>query len=147
MPKNSSSLSLSKLFISKKASVYRESIIFKCCERSFASASSEEASRASLFYIPDEKPQPPLTPKFASHANKDDNDVKSGSLGSVHKYIIRRTRLGKQLPLYTEFKSGRTRILTIIRKIEGDFQVQHSPNYHYVAVCASIDASYCGLLL
>lgn len=38
-------------------------------------------------------------------------------------YSIPRIKLSQQLPIYTDFKNGGTRKLTLIRKIHGDFQV------------------------
>lgn len=41
-------------------------------------------------------------------------------------YFISRTPLGKQLPVYTEFKEGRTKVLTLIRKIDGNIDALRS---------------------
>ena len=35
-------------------------------------------------------------------------------------FAINRTELGKQLPVYVDYKNGRTRVVTQIRKYEGD---------------------------
>ena len=32
-----------------------------------------------------------------------------------------RTTKGNQIPVYTDYKNGRTRELTIVRRVEGDF--------------------------
>lgn len=42
---------------------------------------------------------------------------------SCFKYLIPRIKLSQQLPIYTDYKNGRTRKITIIRKVQGDFQV------------------------
>ncbi len=35
-----------------------------------------------------------------------------------------RTEKGKQLPVYTDFKNGRSRVVTSVRKVAGDVQVR-----------------------
>ncbi len=41
------------------------------------------------------------------------------------EYKVWRTQFGS-LPVYTEYKSGRSNVLTIIRRTEGDLQVKYS---------------------
>lgn len=38
----------------------------------------------------------------------------------AHLLQVSRTPKGNQIPVYTEFKNGRTRELTIVRRISGD---------------------------
>lgn len=35
-------------------------------------------------------------------------------------FFVERSDIGKALPVYTEYKGGRTKVLTILRKIKGD---------------------------
>ena len=35
---------------------------------------------------------------------------------------VARTEFGKQLPIYSDFRNGRTRKVTILRKIDGDVE-------------------------
>ena len=35
-------------------------------------------------------------------------------------FAVHRTEVGKQLPVYTDFKNGRSRVVTLIRKYDGD---------------------------
>ena len=35
-------------------------------------------------------------------------------------FSVTRTPVGKQLPVYTDYKNGRTRVVTLLRKYEGD---------------------------
>lgn len=39
---------------------------------------------------------------------------------------VSRTAKGKQLPVYTDYKNGRTRVLTVVRKVAGDVEVRLS---------------------
>ncbi|CAE7866894.1 img2 [Symbiodinium sp. KB8] len=38
-------------------------------------------------------------------------------------FKVSRTAKGKQLPVYTDYKNGRTRVLTVVRKVAGDVEV------------------------
>ncbi|KAJ2554640.1 mitochondrial 54S ribosomal protein img2 [Coemansia sp. RSA 1933] len=42
----------------------------------------------------------------------------------VHPYFVNRTRF-QSLPVYVDIKNGKTRRLTLIRRIEGDIQALH----------------------
>lgn len=35
-------------------------------------------------------------------------------------FRVTRTEVGKQLPVYTDYRNGRTRVLTLVRRVEGD---------------------------
>ena len=41
-------------------------------------------------------------------------------------FMIDRTDIGMSLPVYTDFKSGKTRVVTILRKIRGDVDILKS---------------------
>lgn len=43
-------------------------------------------------------------------------------LGCRHEQVTR-TGKGQQIPVYTDFKNGRTRVLTLVRKVTGDKKV------------------------
>jgi large subunit ribosomal protein L49 len=38
-------------------------------------------------------------------------------------FLVERTEVGKSLPVYTEYKGGRTKVVTILRKIKGDVNI------------------------
>lgn len=38
-------------------------------------------------------------------------------------FHVERTEVGKALPVYTDYKGGRTKVVTILRKIKGDINV------------------------
>ena len=50
---------------------------------------------------------------------------------------VMRTDKGKQLPVYTDFKNGRSRVVTSVRKVAGDVQVR--------AACSSFSAAVLGV--
>lgn len=54
--------------------------------------------------------------------NYDNLKIQEFELGTTQElpFAVDRTLYGKQLPVYTDFKAGRTKVITILRKVRGD---------------------------
>ena len=41
-------------------------------------------------------------------------------------FVVERTKAGSELPVYTDYKAGKTKVITILRKIKGDVSILKS---------------------
>jgi hypothetical protein len=66
--------------------------------------------------------EPPRLPTLPVVATASGWAPPSGASTSDLPFQVRRTLVGNQLPVYRDYLNGRTRTMTVIRKVEGDVQ-------------------------